>query len=141
MTRSGIAKPVREFDLYGAILKYATTKEEVDSLKKVVDQYNTDIKQEFKNRNITEYIANNIKATVSYTPKEDFNELQAITILKKELAKKPDLLSSIVKTREFIDQDAFEKAVYNKQVNAEILAPAITPKEPVATLRLGKVKN
>lgn len=141
MARGGIATPAREFDLYGAILKYASTKEEADALKKVVDRYNTDIKQEFKNRDILEFIAGDVRATVSYTPKEDFNELQAMEILKKELASEPALLASIIKTREFIDQDAFEKAVYNKQIDAAILAPAITPKEPTATLKLGKVKK
>lgn len=141
MSRGGIKEHKREVDLYGLIISYANTKEEADAIKKVVDRYNKDIKEEFKNRDITEFVAGDVRASVTYSPREDFNELQAIEILKKELAKDPSVLQQVVRTKEYIDQDAFETAVYNRQIDAAILAPAITPKAPMVTLRLGKVKK
>jgi hypothetical protein len=137
MSRGGIQKP--KIDLADAIEKYSYSKKQELIFKNMSDTFNTTIKDEFKNRNITEFIAGDIVASITYTPKEDFNELQAIEILRKSLPE--EQFSQLVKTREYLDQDAFEKAVYNKQIKAEILAPAVTPKEPTATLRLGKVKK
>ena len=79
------------------------------------------------------------KASISITPKEDFNELQAIEILRRALT--PEQFSKCVKTREYIDDDEFEKMVYAHEVDASILTPATTPLEPTVTLRLGKVKK
>lgn len=140
MARVGI-KPKPSLDLFEAIIRYAENKKVADSLKKNIDADNSAIKQEMQNLNLTEFEAGEIKATITTTPNEDFNELQAMEILKTALASEPALLSNIIKTREYIDQDAFEKAVYNHQIDAAILQPAITPKKPTVTLRLGKVKK
>lgn len=122
-----------------AIREYANHKAKADQFKKVADSLNLEIKQQFKDHNITEFVVDDMVATVTYAPREDFNELQAIEILRKDLPE--EQFNQLVKTREYLDQDAFEKAVYNKQIDAAILSPAVTPKEPVATLRLGKVKK
>ena len=65
--------------------------------------------------------------------------MQAIEILRKSLT--PEQFAKVVKTREYIDDDEMEKLVYAHEVDAEILAPAVTPKAPTVTLRLGKVKK
>lgn len=113
---------------------YVETKDELEPLKKQESAYNKKIKQEMQNRNIDQFVFNGIKASITITPKSDFNELQAIEILRKEL--KPAQFKQVVKQREYIDDDAFEKLVYNHEVDAAILAPAETPKEPTVTLRI-----
>ena len=118
---------------------YVGKKEELDPLKKQVDDYNKRIKSEMTNRDLTEFTVGDIRASISVTPKSDFNELQAIEILRKNLT--PEQFSKVVKTKEYIDDDAFESMVYNHEVDASILAPAETPKAPTVTLRIGKAKK
>ena len=118
---------------------YVGMKEELDPLKKRVDDYNKRIKTEMANMDVTEFVVGDVKASISITPKSEFNELQAIEILRKNLT--PEQFSKVVKTREYIDDDAFESLVYNHEVDAAILAPAETPKAPTVTLRIGKVKK
>lgn len=137
-TRRSVNQKPKE-TLEDMIKIYVGKKEELDPLKKQVDDYNKKIKSEMQSRDLPEFIVGDIRATISVTPKSEFNELQAIEILRKSLT--PEQFSKVVKTREYIDDDAFESLVYNHEVDASILAPAETPKEPTVTLRIGKAKT
>ena len=140
MSRKSLqTKTMSDQDLIDAIVEYKGDKEEESNIKKQVKALGDEIKQEMQNRDITEFIADGIRATITITANQDVNELQAIEILRKELS--PEQFNKVVKTREYIDDDEFEKLVYAHEVDAEILMPAITPKAPTVTLRLGKVKN
>lgn len=125
--------------LRDAVLDYQNAKKQETSIKKIVTDLGGTIKQELQNRDITEFIAGDVRASITITPNQDVNELQAIEILRKSLT--PEQFSKVVKTREYIDDDEFEKLVYAHEVDAEILMPAVTPKAPTVTLRLGKVKK
>ena len=126
-------------ELESAVLAYKDAKESEKAVKKAVSDYGTQIKEGLQNRNETEFIAGDIRAYITVTENSEVNELQAIEILRKELT--PEQFAKVVKTREYIDDDEMEKLVYTHEVDAEILAPAITPKAPTVTLRLGKVKK
>ena len=126
-------------ELESAVLAYNDAKESEKAVKKAVSDYGTQIKEGLQNRNETEFIAGDIRAYITVTENSEVNELQAIEILRKELT--PEQFAKVVKTREYIDDDEMEKLVYTHEVDAEILAPAITPKAPTVTLRLGKVKK
>ena len=126
-------------DLFSAVLQYQGAKKQESSIKKVVTDLGSTIKKELQNRDVTEFIAGDVRATISITSNEDVNELQAIEILRKALT--PEQFKQVVKTREYIDDDEFEKLVYSHEVDADILLPAVTPKAPTVTLRLGKVKK
>ena len=140
MSRKSIKpKLMEDSALEQAVLDYQGAKKQESSIKKVVSDLGATIKQELQDRNVTEFIAGNIRATISITENQDVNELQAIEILRKALT--PEQLSRVVKTREYIDDDEFEKLVYAHEVDAQILQPAVTPKAPTVTLRLGKVKK
>ena len=121
------------------ILDYQDAKKQETSIKKVVTELGGTIKQELQNRDVTEFIAGDVRASITITPNQDVNELQAIEILRKALT--PEQFSKVVKTKEYIDDDEFEKMVYAHEVDADILLPAVTPKAPTVTLRLGKVKK
>lgn len=140
MSRKDI-KPQKMEDaaLYAVVQSYNDAKKEESSIKKVVTDLGSTIKQELQNRDITEFIAGDVRASITITPNQDVNELQAIEILRKSLT--PEQFSKVVKTKEYIDDDEFEKLVYAREVDAEILLPAVTPKAPTVTLRLGKVKK
>ena len=122
-----------------AIIDYRDAKEQEKSIKKVVTNLGDYIKQELQNRDITEFVCGDVRASITVTPNQDVNELQAIEILRKALT--PEQFNKVVKTKEYIDDDEFEKLVYAHEVDAEILMPAVTPKAPTVTLRLGKVKK
>ena len=126
-------------ELGNAILDYQNAKKQEASIKQIVSELNDTIKTELQNRNETEFIVGDVRASITITPKQDVNELQAIEILRKALT--PEQFSQVVKTKEYIDEDEFERLVYAKEVDAEILTPAVTPLAPTVTLRLGKVKK
>ena len=134
-------KPLRMEDdaLVEAILDYQGAKKQESTIKKIVTDLGGTIKQELQNRDVTEFVAGDVRASITITPNQDVNELQAIEILRKALT--PEQFSKVVKTKEYIDDDEFEKLVYSHEVDAEILMPAVTPKAPTVTLRLGKVKK
>lgn len=140
MSRKNI-KPQHMEDtaLESTILDYQDAKKQETSIKKVVTELGSTIKEELQNRDVTEFVAGNIRASITVTPKQEVNELQAIEILRKALT--PEQFSKVVKTKEYIDDDEFEKLVYAHEVDAEILLPAVTPLAPTVTLRLGKVKK
>ena len=140
MSRKDI-KPqkMEDFALANAVLDYQNAKKQETSIKKIVTDLGGTIKQELQNRDVTEFIAGDVRASITVTSNQDVNELQAIEILRKALT--PEQFSKVVKTKEYIDDDEFEKLVYAHEVDAEILMPAVTPKAPTVTLRLGKVKK
>ena len=126
-------------ELESAVMAYRDAKESEKAVKKAVSDYGTQIKEGLQNRNETEFIAGDIRAYITVTENSEVNELQAIEILRKTLT--PEQFAKVVKTREYIDDDEMEKLVYAHEVDAEILSPAVTPKAPTVTLRLGKVKK
>lgn len=132
-------KAMADSELYDVVVNYNDAKKQESSIKKIVTDLGSTIKQELQNRDLTEYVAGDIRASITITPNQDVNELQAIEILRKALT--PEQFSKVVKTREYIDDDAFESLVYSKEIDADILMPAVTPKAPTVTLRLGKVKK
>ena len=140
MSRKDIKPQMASNEILSAyILDYKDAKDQEKVLKKLVTGLGDSIKQELQNRDVTEFIAGDVRASITITPNQDVNELQAIEILRKALT--PEQFSKVVKTKEYIDDDEFEKLVYAHEVDAEILMPAVTPKAPTVTLRLGKVKK
>lgn len=126
-------------NLVEAVLDYKDAKAKESDVKKIVKNLGDMIKSELQNRNLTEFVAGDVRASITVTENQDVNELQAIEILRQQLT--PEQFSKVVKTKEYIDDDEFEKLVYAHEVDAEILMPAVTPKAPTVTLRLGKVKK
>lgn len=141
MSRKNLKSQTRstEESLVDAVLGYKAAKSNEAEVKKVIKNLGDFIKSELQNRNITEFTAGDVRASITVTQNQDVNELQAIEILRQKLT--PEQFSKVVKTKEYIDDDEFEKLVYAHEVDAEILMPAVTPKAPTVTLRLGKVKK
>lgn len=135
-TRRSVAPHATVADLAQS---YISLKESFDPLKKQVDDCGKKLKSAMRDVDLTEYVVGDKKVTISVTPKSDFNELQAIEILRKNLT--PEQFAKCVKTKEYIDDDALESMVFNREVDAAILAPAETPKEPTVTLRVSKAKK
>ena len=126
------------FDLSKAIDKYKESKDKENALKKANNELNENIKTYMYEHDMTSANSDNWTATLSCTKKESLNEDLAIEIIKENLG--GALLSSVIKQKEYIDEDALEKLVYNGDFDINKLAKAKMVKETY-TLRIGKKKD
>ena len=126
------------FDLSTAIDKYKESKDNENALKKANNELNETIKTYMQEHDMTSANSENWTATLSCTKKESLNEDLAIEIIKENLG--GALLSSVIKQKEYIDEDALEKLVYNGDFDITKLAKAKMVKETY-TLRVNKKKD
>ena len=108
---------------------YYEHNELVKKHKKVADKANKEIKKIMTEQGITEFAAHGLVAKVSVSERVDLME-DVLMEKIKELG-----IKGIIKTREYIDMDALETALYNGLINPAMLAQAQTKKE-VVTLRI-----
>lgn len=126
------------FDLSAYIDKYKELKDKENSFKKQTLDLGNSIKGYMYENDMTSANSDNWTATLSCTKKESLNEELAIEIIKENLG--GALLSSVIKQKEYIDEDALEKLVYNGDFDINKLAKAKMVKETY-TLRVGKKKD
>lgn len=117
---------------------YKVSKDQENHLKKENTLLGNTIKSEMHQKDLTEFETDNWKAVITLKENEDFNEEQAIEIIKSTL--NPEDLQYVIRTKEYIDDDALEKLIYNKKFDAKTLNCCRTLKEPTATLRISKKK-
>ena len=126
------------FDLSAYIDKYKELKDKENSFKKQTLDLGNNIKGYMYENNMTSANSEKYTATLSCTKKESLNEDLAIEIIKENLG--GALLSSVIKQKEYIDEDALEKLVYNGDFDINKLAKAKIVKETY-TLRVNKKKD
>lgn len=126
------------FDLSTAIDRYKELKDEENALKKANNDLNATIKTYMHEHDMTSANSKNWTVTLSCTKKESLNEDLAIEIIKENLG--GALLSSVIKQKEYIDDDALEKLVYSGDFDITKLAKAKMVKETY-TLRISKKKD
>lgn len=126
------------FNLSKAIDDYKEGKDKENSLKKENEEKNKEIKDYMISHNLTKSSSDKYTATLSTTEKESLNDELAIEIIKEHLS--GALLNSVIKTKEYIDEDALEKLVYNGDFDPTVLSKAKIIK-PVVTLRVTKKKD
>ena len=126
------------FDLSKTIDEYKESKDKENSLKKINNELSENIKSYMHEHNMTTADTDNYTATLSRKDSESLNEDLAIEIIKENLG--GALLASVIKTKEYIDEDALEKLVYNGDFDVNKLAKAKMVKETY-TLRIGKKKD
>lgn len=127
-----------KFDLSKIIDEYKESKDRENALKKANNEMNENIKSYMYENDMTSASSDKYTATLSCTKKESLNEDLAIEIIKENLG--GALLSSVIKQKEYIDEDALEKLVYNGDFDINKLAKAKMVKETY-TLRIGKKKE
>ena len=125
------------FDLSTAIDKYKESKDKENALKKANNELNETIKTYMQEHGMESANSEKYTATLSCTKKESLNEDLAIEIIKENLG--GALLNSVIKKKEYIDEDALEKLVYNGDFDASKLERAKIVKK-IQTLRIGKKK-
>ena len=126
------------FDLSAYIDKYKELKDKENAFKKQALDLGNNIKSYMGEHGMRSANSEKYTATLSCTKKESLNEDLAIEIIKENLG--GALLSSVIKQKEYIDEDALEKLVYNGDFDINKLAKAKMVKETY-TLRIGKKKD
>ena len=127
-----------DFNISTAIDSYKESKDKENALKKANNELNETIKTYMHEHGMTSVNSEKYTATLSCTKKESLNEDLAIEIIKENLG--GALLSSVIKQKEYIDEDALEKLVYNGDFDINKLAKAKIVKS-VYTLRVNKKKE
>lgn len=125
------------FNLSEMIDTYKASKDKENALKKSNATLNENIKVYMYEHDLKTADSENYTATLTTTEKESVNETLAIEILKENL--EGALLNSVIKKKEYIDEDALEKLVYNGDFDASKLERAKIVKK-ILTLRIGKKK-
>ena len=118
-----------------AIEKFYVDKLELDNFKKSTEKYNKEIKDLMQKLNTTEHVTDNgLVAKMSVQKRESFNEdllLSKIRSLE---------VPGIIKSKEYVDMDALENAIYNGELDATELASCRVTKE-VITLKVNERKD
>lgn len=124
-------------DLKSLVPRYAENKALMDDYKKICDKENAQIKSIMKDFALQKFETGEYKVTYSVSTRETFNEEKLI-----EMAHIYGI-PEIVKTREYIDFDALESAIYNGKISQDIVAKMDDAKETkeVVSLRVSKIKN
>ena len=110
------------FNLSKVIDEYKESKDRENALKKANDRMGKDIKQYMIDNDMTKASGEKYAVTMSKTVKQKLNEDLAIEIIKENLD--GALLASVIKQKEYIDEDALEKLVYNGDFDITKLAKA-----------------
>ena len=123
------------FNLSKVIDEYKESKDKENALKKANTAMNESIKKYMSENDIDEASSDMYTAVLSNTTKESLNEDLAIAIIKENLG--GALLNSVIKQKEYIDEDALEKLVYNGDFDISKLEKAKITKV-TTTLRIKK---
>ena len=123
------------FDLSKVIDEYKESKDKENALKKANTAMNESIKNYMSENGMDEASSDMYTAVLSNTTKESLNEELAIEIIKENLG--GALLNSVIKQKEYIDEDALEKLVYNGDFDIYKLEKAKITKV-TTTLRIKK---
>lgn len=120
------------------VTRYANLKSEMDSYKKQVDEDNKSIKELMSSNNLKEHTAGGYTAKYSVIVSESFDEDKLLNKLVQNLSE--ENYKKVVKTKEYVDMDALENAIYNGKINPVDLADCRIKKE-TTRLTISKVKE
>lgn len=109
-------------------------KQQLDNYKKSTDEYNKDIKEIMGQLDLTEFESDDLVAKIGVQNRESFNEEKLIDKLKALN------VEGVIKTKEYVDMDALENAIYNELLDASELTPCKEVKT-VTTLKVSRKKG
>ena len=116
------------------IPQYAFNKGELDSYKKLCDKDNATIKALMQEDNLDEYDTKTHTAKISVQHRQTMNEDKLLDVVK-------DMHRfDLIQTKEYVDMDLLEKAIYNGEIKAEELESCMSTKE-VVTLKVSVRKE
>lgn len=125
-------------ELATLIESYIENKENEKIYKDNASAENTLIKEMMHSLNINEFSTNAGTAKITEQTKETFIEDALIEFLKKN-----NIANDIVKTKEYVDFDALESAIYHEKISQDLVKQMASCKETKTTtvLRISKKKG
>lgn len=127
-----------KIDINKIIDLYKESKDKENALKKSNTEMGNNIKSYFQTNGLDKVDTDKYTATVTTSTSESLNEELAIEIIKENLG--GAMLNTVIKSKEYIDEDALEKLVYNGDFDITKLAKAKITKT-TSTLRVSKKKE
>ena len=126
-------------ELCNLIDKYFVDKADADEKKKLVEQENKQIKEGMVELKSDVVETDTYKATRSVSIRSSIDEEAWLSILKAQT----NLPDGIIKTKEFVDMDALEDAIYNGEIPKDVLVRLNEHKKDteVVTLKVTKLKK
>ncbi len=117
---------------------YAENKTEADSYKKICEKQNKEIKEIMLQNNLDFAESGDYVAKCTVSKRESMNEDILLEILKET-----GYTKNIIKTKEYVDIDVLEHAIYTGEIPIEIVAQLDKARETkeVITLKVTKKKN
>ena len=115
-------------DLKEIVESYIYNKDKEAFYKKQASSENTQIKAIMEDLNIDKFDADTGSAIISERTSEDFIEYKLIDFLKKN-----GVADGIIKTKEYVDFDALESAIYHETIPTEIVREMASCKEVKVT--------
>ena len=99
------------------VLNYGTNKDSLDKFKKLCDTENTQIKEIMKQEGLDKHTSGPYTVSYSITEKEVIDEDSMLKYLKEHVN-----INGLIKTKEYIDADVLENAIYTKSIPEDIIA-------------------
>lgn len=118
---------------------YKERQDIINANTKVNKSLGSEIKSFMYENDMNNFSSDNFTATITKKENEELNEELAVEIIKKNLS--AELRKTVIKKKEYIDDDALEKLVYNGQFDIQLLQKAKIIKPPTITLRVNKKKG
>lgn len=136
------AKQTLDIILDDLVSHYGNAKAELDTVKKDVDELNSELKKVMLENAITEHSADGFKVKYVVSEKETMNEEQLIEILTKQHAELCETFG-LIKMRPYVDFDAIEKEIYNGNISEDVLKDIGKCKsvKEIVSIRLSKEKK
>lgn len=124
-------------DLHIVVPRYFEHKTEMDFYKKQCDAENAEIKQAMKEQGIKDFEVDGIVAKYIVKNKESMNEDKLVKVLKDAG------YSNLIKTREYVDMDELESALYHNAIDTDTIVEMDKCREvkEIIELRLSKKKE
>lgn len=131
--------------LESLVISYAENKSKLNDYTTLCDKENKEIKSLMKELKLTEVPSGDYVAKISVSTKDTPNEAKMIEVVHRLASQDVELYKElgIIKTKEYIDFDALEAAIYNNRISEDGLmsiGDCYDTKE-VETLRVTKKKK
>ena len=120
---------------------YKSLKDEENRIKKVASSENERIKQIMAKLGVNTFDSESGKwtATTTKIQNESIDDDRLIEVLRNNLDK--ESFSKVVKTKEYVDDDALEKLIYDGKVDITLLESCKIVGEPTTRLTISKVSK
>ena len=96
--------------------EFGFNKTELESYKKIVDKLNSEIKSLMSDSSLNDFESEHYVAKYTESKRESFDEDKMLEVLKSS-----ESASKVIKTKEYVDMDELEKAIYSGEITQEIL--------------------